>query len=371
MPARLKWKVPQGCDAARSAPRGHGVPPFAMDAPVKVWGGTSLEELTPTHTRMLQMATILALQPHIGRLTLNYYGGTASSTCIERAAIHRKLECTAHRGMKGLFWKVMFTPAAVANFSHVWFFDSDVEIFPFALLQLIDVMRALSAAIGQPSVAKPSNDTNARSSTGPLLQHSNPQHPLSLGCVAARVNTVEVMTPVFEAPVWAAFHDRLVRHWPDSVLGWTVWELDQAWCGFAARALGRDVPCIVSRITPIIHTDTRMMDVTSQAAPDKQGHVAAGAAHRRLPTSFGLRKSPVLDAAMIERLLPYSVSKRSPCRGLVIQASNLSFDSFDGKCFSQETTVQRATKRLGLSVEKAPCFKLRQTAWSQGQWCTS
>ena len=99
--------------------------------------------------------------------------------------------------------------------------------------------------------------------------------------------------------------------------------------------------------------------------------MAAGAAHRRLPTSFGLRKSPVLDAAMIERLLPYSVSKRSPCRGLVIQASNLSFDSFDGKCFSQETTVQRATKRLGLSVEKAPCFKLRQTAWSQGQWCTS
>ena len=95
----------------------------------------------------------------------------------------------------------MFTPERVAYFTHIWLFDSDVEVYPFALPQLIDVMRALGAAIGQPAIAKPSSSANAKGSTGPELQYADAHRPLSLSCLAAQVTVVEVMTPVIEAEV--------------------------------------------------------------------------------------------------------------------------------------------------------------------------
>ena len=98
---------------------------------------------------------LLALQPHIGKLTLNYYTGKPHLTSCGQLA--PKVHCTNVTGMKALFWKAMFTPERVAYFTHIWLFDSDVEVYPFALPQLIDVMRALGAAIGQPAIAKPSS----------------------------------------------------------------------------------------------------------------------------------------------------------------------------------------------------------------------
>ena len=45
-----------------------------------------------------------------------------------RSPASTKITCASVVGMKGLFWKRVFTPEATANFSHVWLFDSDVEV---------------------------------------------------------------------------------------------------------------------------------------------------------------------------------------------------------------------------------------------------
>ena len=137
--------------------------------------------------------------------------------------------------------------------------------------------------------------------------------------LAAQVTVVEVMTPVIEASVWAAFHDHIFRHFPDRALHFSAWQIDRVWCGFAALYAARDVPCIVSRLTPMIHADTRMLDVKAGGI-GTQGSLA----HRMgLATSFGHRQRPTLGESVLRRLRPYSVDEVSRCRCSVMLAANL------------------------------------------------
>ena len=69
-----------------------------------------------------------------------------------------QVDCTSVPGMKVLFWKRVFSAEATrrGGYSHVWFFDPDLEVWPgFDLPALLAVMRGTGAAIAQPAIAPP------------------------------------------------------------------------------------------------------------------------------------------------------------------------------------------------------------------------
>ena len=156
-----------------------------------------------------------------------------------------QVDCTAVAGMKPLFWKRVFTAQATrrGGYSHVWFFDSDLEVWPdFDLGALIAVMRGTGAAIAQPAIASASSSSHSHShnrsragggrgdpssggggggggGTGKStdIEFLRAQKlPRTASCVANTVPVVEVMTPLFDAAAWIGLHDGLISRWHDT-----------------------------------------------------------------------------------------------------------------------------------------------------------
>ena len=69
------------------------------------------------------------------QLTVNFYDGKQDAKLCSGSALGRdsgpRIECASVPGMKGLFWKRIFTPEEVMarGVTHVWFFDNDLHQF--------------------------------------------------------------------------------------------------------------------------------------------------------------------------------------------------------------------------------------------------
>jgi len=189
-------------------------------------------------------------------LTVNYVGGEPPDPqACSREPIN-KLECVAVDGMKGIFWRQVFTPSAVASrgASHVWLFDSDLAVWPaFDLRQLVYQMQSLGAALAQPAVLPPKAGGHSSSVECVVAARL----PESLSCVASTVPIVEVMTPVFASAAWSSVH-AMLEAWPESTLQKTDHLLNDVWCRYLHLRGGWAVPCIVSRTVRILHGDTKM-----------------------------------------------------------------------------------------------------------------
>ena len=236
---------------------------------ISVWGGVATSNVDSAFGLLLKKLSLLSQRPIMRRITVNFFDGNLDEMCHSPPS--RKILCTSVQGMKGLFWKRVFTPEAVAEFTHIWFFDSDMEVWPFDLLNVVDTMRALGAPIAQPAILK--SHVRSETASGRFADLRTEGHvsaivngvtradvPLDSDCVAIQVPYVEVTTPVFEAAIWGAFNAEVLSQWPDSELSRTVWMIDSIWCGYAGQRFKRAVPCIVVRTSQIIHGDTRTLD---------------------------------------------------------------------------------------------------------------
>ena len=100
---------------------------------------------------------MLVLESIITSVTVNYFGGEPPDPqACSREPIN-KLECVAVDGMRGIFWRQVFTPSAVASrgASHIWLFDSDLAVWPaFDLRQLVYQMQSLGAALARRAAAQ-------------------------------------------------------------------------------------------------------------------------------------------------------------------------------------------------------------------------
>jgi hypothetical protein len=76
----------------------------------RVWAGTPVIATAPDFDRFARMVVGLARTPAITRLTVNFFDGNASA-----CPAAPNVDCSAIVGMKGLFWKTVFTPAATAK----------------------------------------------------------------------------------------------------------------------------------------------------------------------------------------------------------------------------------------------------------------
>ena len=86
----------------------------------------------PSYPTFIEGLRMLVLESIITSVTVNYVGGEPPDPqACSREPIN-KLECVAVDGMKGIFWRQVFTPSAVASrgASHVWLFDSDLAVWP-------------------------------------------------------------------------------------------------------------------------------------------------------------------------------------------------------------------------------------------------
>ena len=121
---------------------------------------------------------------------------------FEKLAGHNRLGTTWIPGMKGLFWKLVLTPAFVQRFSAVWMFDSDVAVHPsiFPLGSLMGVLSGTGASLLQPSIRAQWDGTYH----GFLrVKHAH------MSCLATTAKFVELMIPIFRMEAWAAVHRRM------------------------------------------------------------------------------------------------------------------------------------------------------------------
>ena len=248
----------------------------------------------PSYPTFIEGLRMLVLESIITSVTVNYFGGEPPDPqACSREPIN-KLECVAVDGMRGIFWRQVFTPSAVASrgASHVWLFDSDLAVWPaFDLRQLVYQMQSLGAALAQPAVLPPK--AGGHSSSVECVVAS--RLPESLSCVASTVPIVEVMTPVFASAAWSSVH-AMLEAWPERTLQKTDHLLNDVWCRYLHLRGGWAVPCIVSRTVRILHGDTKMVEF--QAAYLYRSEIA-----------YQRRHKPSLTDAEYSRLVkPYYVT---------------------------------------------------------------
>ena len=79
---------------------------------------------------------------------LNYHdgGGTTSSLATRFSA--SCIATTQWRGFKTLFWKHALQPAVLRRYTHVWLFDSDLDVSPsaFALPTMLRIMQKINVS---------------------------------------------------------------------------------------------------------------------------------------------------------------------------------------------------------------------------------
>ena len=149
---------------------------------------------------------------------------------FEKLAGHNRLGTTWIPGMKGLFWKLVLTPAFVQRFSAVWMFDSDVAVHPsiFPLGSLMGVLSGTGASLLQPSIRAQWDGTYH----GFLrVKHAH------MSCLATTAKFVELMIPIFRMEAWAAVHRRMFARLADEDLFRADHGIDLTWCALVASEI--------------------------------------------------------------------------------------------------------------------------------------
>ena len=257
-------------------------PPPNTTQPLRVWAGTALSKSQPGY-RHRTLVTLVQLVERWDRslqlqLTVNFYDGKQDAKLCSGSALGRDsgphIECASVLGMKGLFWKRVFTPEEVMarGATHVWFFDNDLHVTGLDLSAMLAAMRALGIAIAQPSIAGPIDASGREGRTTDIEGLRAANLPPSDACVASATPIVEVMTPFFDASAWVGLHRQLLTQWPDDALAKTDHGLNDVWCRFTQLHLRWRYPaCAVVRTATVVHNGSNA--INSSAVRESSRHM--------------------------------------------------------------------------------------------------
>jgi hypothetical protein len=250
---------------------------------------TSISERDP-HLRSLlsDLVDLSGVHPWV-RVLINFFG------TIRTHATERKISSAVHLahpsiatsfvpGFKTLFWQRVLTPSALAAFTHLFVFDSDMLVRPasFDLVGLLRVGEAINASIIQPAPYGGGAGTymlgTKRCPDSDACKCSPDPHSQ---CVVCRQPVVEVKVPLFTVAAWRTVYDRFLSLVPSSKLTADKM-IDIIWCGLLDHYLhGGCAPikeqqkerervkacvpyagaaCAVSYATPIRHFDHRSIE---------------------------------------------------------------------------------------------------------------
>jgi hypothetical protein len=208
------------------------------------------------------------------------------------AAKHSAASCVEMHGVGGFktrFWKRVLTPMAVRQYTHIWLFDSDLNVAPasFALPTMIQIMFAINVSIIAPApFGGPSPGhfqyfgTRCRNNACRCAgKHDWPDSvSLDVNCVACRQPIAEVKSPVFTVEAWGVIYQLLLATLPEAILNGDFL-MDLHWCSIVDHIVhgcdGRHFrdskvarlcvarfggACATSYATPIQHLDHRTIN---------------------------------------------------------------------------------------------------------------
>ena len=215
------------------------------------------------------------------------------------------IRTTTVRGFKPHFWKAELTPTAVAAFTHVFLYDSDLQVHPehFRLWQLLGLMNTTGVHIMQPAPYGSGNGLHKATSqravkSRGLCAPPTPAPPegqywpaprLGDRCVACRVSVVEVKMPLFTVAAWQVVASVALAHMSLPMCdAHRDADLDLFWCKLVDHHLGAcDCPtcaklnetyalerrclssCAVSYATPIFHRDEKTLNRLNRTSGER------------------------------------------------------------------------------------------------------
>jgi len=210
-------------------------------------------------------------------LALNFFDLPAGARLLH-AFRHPRIMTYNVPGLKILFWKREITAQLTSRFSHVWFFDSDMDVHPerFDLITFLRLLEATNVTIMQPAISGEGagfHNLERRSAKGLARKCGL---TTADRCAVCRVSLVEVKTPIFTSAAWQVVQSAFLERVPDKEFSWGLAEggIDMVWCkivdeiiGSGCRPVYKDgmypvsklgVPlcagsCAVSYLTPLRH----------------------------------------------------------------------------------------------------------------------
>jgi hypothetical protein len=195
---------------------------------------TSTSHVAPQFGYLNRSLTALVEAHSWTRVALNLYLD-AVSTAYPR--VHPRITIFSVAGFKTLFWKRILTPAIVAPFTHVFFFDDDMRVAP-GEFQLVALLRM--QAFANVSLISPAPIGGGRGMFA-ANKERYPQHNFvsrqaaDIGCPLRLHAVVELKAPLFTAAAWAVVYTELLSKIPDSDLVGPV--IDRYWCGLLEHLL--------------------------------------------------------------------------------------------------------------------------------------
>ncbi|KAL1520879.1 hypothetical protein AB1Y20_022440 [Prymnesium parvum] len=158
-------------------------------------------------------------------LALNFFDLPAGARLLH-AFRHPRIMTYNVPGLKILFWKREITAQLTSRFSHVWFFDSDMDVHPerFDLITFLRLLEATNVTIMQPAISGEGagfHNLERRSAKGLARKCGL---TTADRCAVCRVSLVEVKTPIFTSAAWQVVQSAFLERVPDKEFSWGLAE---------------------------------------------------------------------------------------------------------------------------------------------------
>ena len=176
--------------------------------------------------------------------------GLHESICIDYGIRHPCIRGARVRGSRARLWKRLLLPNYVANFTHIWLADTDMDISPdtFHLPHVLKVLERTHTPLLQPQVLPSVH--GGRSTDHQVLW---PQVKyLSRDCLVRTTLMIEMQVAFWRRDVWEAYHSRVLSQLNDRHVAVCDF-VDGVWCTFAEQVSGQH--CLITQGAHVIHED--------------------------------------------------------------------------------------------------------------------